>query len=225
MSTRNEGRDLFEQHLRLMGGGSVAPNDRDEAERVASMRLPPLTLGQRRRRPVAAWLLAVRSAWERLTTRGAWTVGSAVAATAAIAVFFLPTAPQWLAKGGTRIDLVWQRDGATLPWRGAGHTRGGDRFSAEVVADRPLAAFLGVYDGSGRLLSDPNMMLKNHLELSPGERASFSQGFELTEVDEGEEAAVFTCDLAAFSAETDRVGFVEHLVARGGCTITRFLLR
>jgi hypothetical protein len=196
---------LFEQHLRLMSGDG-AVHDQEEAARVAAMKLPELRLDARRRDSTKL-------------------IVSALALAACLAFMLLrPERPGVVEKGGTRVNLIWRRGEATLPWHEGSEARDGDRFSAEVVADRPLAAFLGVYDRTGQLLSDPQQMLLNHLELAPGERAGFSSGFELTAADEGEEAAVFTCELATFKG-AEPLPFVVRIASEGGCTIARFRLR
>jgi hypothetical protein len=214
--------DLLEQHLRLIQGGgvAVAVNDTAEAEVVRGLTLPPLVLPA------------------RLARRKPWLWGAGALALAAATAFFVlkpaPPAPVTFKGGLGKTWVVWQRDGRNLQWSHSAHGLEGDQYTAEVLADFDSTAFLAIYDQGGQLLSPARDVVAGHLELLAGERATFSQKFELTGENDGEVLVVVVChnaslkaaypDLESFWLAVRPLGQLNETMRRG-CQVDQFPLR
>lgn len=129
--------------------------------------------------------------------RSKWQFGlsALVAAALAFVLYKKPfaTDTSFKVNAGASVAVYYEQGGELTTWKPGTTLNEGTKIHAEVLAVKPAVAFWGITANGGRLLSDPQQVLANRLQLAAGEKKLFSNNFELSGPGEGETLVIAIC--------------------------------
>lgn len=175
---------VFSQHLRLIQQeeSKWSASDREEFDRLQSLRLPPLELKPTR--------------WMKFKKQIKAGVPLFVTASLAVVTFvslYKTNVNEYTAKGSVQVSVFWERAGKVSPLNAESELKDGDRVGANVISSEAGIAYWAITDNSFKPISDITDIEGSKIILEPGVKAQFKFSFELVAPNQGENLIVVVC--------------------------------
>lgn len=187
---------LYSKHLRLIqqDESQWTPSDREEFDRLQTLRLPPLEL-----KPTA---------WMKFKQQFKITIPAlATASIAIIGVVTLMRQPNDILapKGSIQVSVVWERAGKVSSLTVDSELKDGDKIGASVVSSDESVAYWAITDDKFKPIVEMADIESSKILLEPGVSKRFDSSFELVAPNQGESLVVIVCPKSKINETTKPV--------------------